>query len=196
MAMRQKMTILLVVAVLLIVVALVYGQMSKKRSGGSQLTQTVLQQATSVVFSESSGTVDPDYQWQYTVTVTQHDVRLVITRKYGKETTYDQCDSLSESRYQQFVTALAGQEIRKTKPTDVYSSGGGSSYIKVLKDDATLFQGAEDYDLALSNGRLSDAFCRILPREMQQVVNEVRYSWAYMEDTNNILSVLEGFTLN
>ena len=145
----------------------------KQNTNSTSLTRSLLEQSTSVVFSCDNGSVPPQYQYRYTITVTKQTVHLLIKKGEGEKTIYDQRADITSSQYLQFVNKLVRQGIKKIK-AKVRGDGGSTSSIRVSKNREVLFYGEEDETLSVIHGHLSDAFHQILPSQMKRQINQLQ----------------------
>ncbi len=143
----------------------------KARKGGKaeNLSRSTLDKATSVIYYCDNGSVPPQYYYHYTITVTKQTVQLVIKKGEKQNTTYSERADITRSQYEQFVSKLSNQGIKKTKDRTI-AEGSGLSEIKVGQNTAVLFSGYEGDDITVSHGRLADAFLQILPPTMKQQI--------------------------
>jgi hypothetical protein len=102
------------------------------------------------------------------IIVKKESVKVRMTKGYGSDNkvVLDQTLTLTATKYQQFISSLANQAIKKVKPSEVPSVGGGSSSIKVLKGSSLLFSGDENVDLKMDRGELIDSFLKALPYDV------------------------------
>lgn len=142
-------------------------QMVRKSLGSGK---SVFQQATSIVYSADMGSV-PEWH-DCKIIVKKNSVRVYMTKDYEPDNVvvYDKTFSLTTARYNQFITSLNNQSIRKVKPSESLGVGGGSSYLKVKKGSSILLEGEEGYDLKVSRGKLIDSFLKILPSEVAKKI--------------------------
>ena len=172
---NKKITTFIVLC--LLVSATTYGQNEKLRQmvrksismPTSTLSKLTLQKATSIEYSADMGSV-PEWH-DCKIIVKKNSVRVRMTKDYEPDNvvTYDKTFSLSADKYQKFITSLANQSIKKTKPID-RGVGGGSSRIKVCKGSSTLFKGDEKEDLTVSSGELIDSFLKVIPSDVARKV--------------------------
>ena len=133
-------------------------------------SNSVFQQATCIEYSADIGMV-PEWH-DCTVVVKKNSVSVLMTKDYepNNVVVYDKTFSLTTAKYNQFISSLKNQSIRKVKPNEVPGVGGGSSYLKVKKDSSVLLEGEENHDLMVSHGNLIDSFLEILPSDVAQKV--------------------------
>lgn len=172
---RNRITALMILCMLVSVAA--YGQNEKLRQmvrksismPTSTLSKSTLQKATSIEYSADMGTV-PEWH-DCKIIVKKNSVRVRMTKDYEPDNvvTYDKTFSLSADKYQKFITSLANQSIKKTKPID-RGVGGGSSRIKVCKGSSILFKGDEREDLKIGRGELVDSFLQLLPSDVARKI--------------------------
>ena len=146
-------------------------QMTKNKS--SRLSRAILEQATSIVYSDDSGSLPPEYQWHKKITVTKGEVRLRYTREYGDKVVYDKQQKISSSQYQQFINDLSNQGIEKIYINNEPKDGGGVTGITVRKNGTVLFDGSMEENLRVSKGRLCDAFYKLLTPDMKKQINNI-----------------------
>jgi len=146
-------------------------QTTKNKS--SKLSRAILEQATSIVYSDDSGSLPPEYQWQKKITVTKGEVRLRYTREYGEKIVYDKRHKISSSQYQQFINDLSNQGIEKIYTNNEPKDGGGVTGITVRKNGTVLFDGSMEENLRVNKGRLCDAFFKLLTPEMKKQINNI-----------------------
>ena len=168
--MKEKLLLLLL---LTFSVHCTYGQTDKlrqmvRKSLGSG--NSVFHQATSIEYSADMGTV-PEWH-DCRIIVKKNSVRVRMTQDYEPDNVvvYDKTFSLTSAKYNQFITSLTNQSIRKVKPNEPQGVGGGSSYLKVKKGSSVLLEGEEGYTLKVSRGRLIDSFLKILPSDVAKKV--------------------------
>lgn len=146
-------------------------QMTKTKS--SRLSRAILEQATSIVYSDDSGSLPPEYQWQKKITVTKGEVRLRYTREYGDKVVYDKQQKISSSQYQQFISDLSNQGIEMIYINNEPKDGGGVTGITVRKNGTVLFDGSMEENLRVNKGRLCDAFYKLLTPDMKKQINNI-----------------------
>ena len=185
----KKIRFIILLVLALISSAVVYGQSKtnknvnalakiassqKKEKAGKggkaeTLSRNTLDKATSVVYYCDNGSVPPQYYYHYTITVTKQTVQLVIKKGENRKITHSERADITRSQYEQFVSKLSSQGIRKTKDRTI-ADGGGLSAIKVGLNTAVLFSGHEGDDISITQGHLADAFLQILPPKMKQLI--------------------------
>ena len=133
-------------------------------------SNSVFQQATCIEYSADIGMV-PEWH-DCRVVVKKNSVSVLMTKDYepNNVVVYDKTFSLTTAKYNQFISSLANQSLRKVTPNDVQGVGGSSSYLKVRKDSSVLLEGEEGYDLKVSRGNLIDSFLKILPSDVAKKV--------------------------
>ena len=147
---------------------------SQKTSKGKLLTRDILNQATTIVFTEDNGSVPPEYEYQYNIEVSKDAVRFVLYREYMERKPYDKKMRISNSHYQQFINKLSGQGIRVRITSEMPEVGGGHSRIIVKKQGNVLFEGDEESGLTVSKGRLKDAFMLLLNANMKRELKGIK----------------------
>lgn len=127
-----------------------YGQTDRLRQmvrKSLESGKSVFQQATSIEYSADMGTV-PEWH-DCKIIVKKNSVRVVMTKDYEPDNVVvcDKTFSLTTAKYNQFVSSLANQSIRKVKLNEASGVGGGSSNLIVKNGSSVLLEGQEGYDL-------------------------------------------------
>ena len=139
------------------------------------LSSDILGKATSIVYYEDTGSLPPEYEYAYTITVTKKDVHFVLKRAYGERTPYDEKIQISDAQYQKFIAKLVSQKIRKGNAVAMPGMDGSNNIsIKVKKGDSILFSGTADDGLIATNGNLKDAFTQLLRTNMRRNLKKLK----------------------
>ena len=154
----------------------------KKKKKQKSLTADLLAQATSIIYKSSNGSVTPRYHYECFITVDESKVNLTIHGGYDGLVVYNEDHAISRADYEQFLNALSAQQIKHTTPRNQYASGLKVSYIKILSGEEVLFDGGENTNLSVANGRLNDAFLALLPDAMREKVDNPLDLLEGMED--------------
>lgn len=138
----------------------------KNGTNSSTLSHSILSQATSIEYSTDMGSV-PEWH-DCKIIVKKESVKVRMTKGYGSDNkvVLDQTLTLTATKYQQFISSLANQAIKKVKSNEAPGVGGGSSSIKVQKGSSLLFSGDENVDLKMGRGELIDSFLKVLPYDV------------------------------
>lgn len=157
--------------VLLGVLSLPFSSCSSRQKY-TTLSSDLLQRATSIVYHCANGSVAPEYHYDCYVTVMKDSVDIKVCQSYNGNVVYQESCPVSEELYFQFLSDLAGQEIRKDDSKDIpITTGDGASAILVKAGEEVLFRGEEDVDLFITKGSLADSFLPLLSPSMLQAVN-------------------------
>jgi len=143
----------------------------QKVSQVSSLTGSLLQRATSIVFSTDNGTVPPEYQYSCKVTVKKGSVRMTVKTEYGEKTPYDKTARLTDAQYRRFLNSLGGQSIRKSMAVEDPGHGGSQAILVVYQNSSVLFKGEDGVDLIVGRGTLADSFREVLPSDMRAILD-------------------------
>jgi len=159
----MRKVLLSIMAMFSLVISTACGQNSKNK-----LTSAILQQATSILYYTDNGTVAPDCHYEMTVIISKDSVRLMVTKGYGNQATYDQTAPLTTEQYQQFIQQLDALSVHNANSDAIPTSGGPIESIKVTDGSNLLFRGSTGNTLTY-DGDLSTTFHDVLPNEMAQV---------------------------
>ena len=187
--MKKQITIILTcLTAFILTTTTAYGQtdmLSQMVRKSLVASNSVFQKATSIEYSADMGTV-PEWH-DCKIIVKKYSVRVCMTKDYEPDNVvvYDKTFSLTTAKYNQFVSSLTNQSIRKIKPKGVQGVGGGSSYLKVKKGLSVLLEGEEDYDLKITRGTLIGPFLKVLPADVAKRVL-IHLGHEYMIDSYNL----------
>ena len=95
-------------------------------------------------------------------------MHFILKRSYGEKTSYDETMNISDTQYRDFVSKLAGQNIRNELSVNTSAPGMNNISMKVSNDNAVLFSGRADKGLVTSKGKLKDAFINLLRANMKR----------------------------
>lgn len=139
-----------------------------------QLTSDILNKATKIVYYEDTGSLPPEYEYNYTITVTKKDLHFVLKRSYGEKTPYNEKMNIGDKQYRDFIAKLVRQKIRKEKSVYYPVEGGCNISLTVYQGNTELFSGRGDEGLVASSGNLKDAFVQLLKSNMKRDMKKLR----------------------
>ncbi len=136
-----------------------------------KLDESLLRQATSIIYSLDNRSVAPEYYYNYIceATVYKESVRLSVTDGEGLKI-YNRIVRLKDGQYEQFISTLVKQSIKKIPPRGPMPPGVPTILFRVLRGNSTLFEGKEGFNIEVEDGSLFDTFIMIFPPELQDIM--------------------------
>lgn len=137
---------------------------NNKKQQRQTLSMPLLKSANKITYNFNNGAVSPEYAYQGYIIVTPDAVSFDIYNnsmlKYS-----DYC-SITPQQYTGFLNSLLALGVKPNPEDPFFLDGAGVYGITIQKNNDTIFQGEENYDIITSKGRLADAFTPLLTPSM------------------------------